>query len=358
MSLHSSVHPSGRFVFGLHRPSYSVTNFRKNDFPLELGKLADNTPLANTQNFPSANLTISDADPIYEIANPLPFRGATFICHSWAKDKAENPSTIRLPTPEPVSMHQALAETMDAANVTATFDKLPEPVLITLAATSTDPTDLIKLAEMSCEFVHNQSGHPTGLRYEKKGGKVRPVILRHDLFETVVNNIYLPDHYKQLMVLNPGVQGNSEIVGEYAEDDSHIFEYLRANSYIPWGHFAANMAHDAVRYRTNDLLPNDITGLRQLYYQRTYGRFAELLEISFAAHRRPMSDQELESLRLEIVNRLATKENKNLPFTATLWGWNYGYDFAASGYRLHASHQQIHQQFALLPGTVQGWHSN
>ena len=36
----------------------------------------------------------------------------------------------------------------------------------------------------------------------------------------------------------------------------------------------------------------------------------------------------------------------------TLWGWNYGFDYAPSGYRLHASHQQIHQQYALIPSTV------
>ncbi|MFA6499638.1 MAG: hypothetical protein WCV64_09965, partial [Desulfurivibrionaceae bacterium] len=38
------------------------------------------------------------------------------------------------------------------------------------------------------------------------------------------------------------------------------------------------------------------------------------------------------------------------------WGWNYGFDFSASGYRLHASHQQIHQQFAMLPQTVSAWY--
>jgi hypothetical protein len=35
-----------------------------------------------------------------------------------------------------------------------------------------------------------------------------------------------------------------------------------------------------------------------------------------------------------------------------LWGWNYGFDFAASGYRLHASHQQIHQQYAMVPKEI------
>ena len=357
MSHRSSVHPSGRFVFGLHRPTYAVANFRTNDFPLELGKLADDAPLANHQNFPAADLAITNADPIYEIANPLPFRGATFICHSWAAARAENPDSIRLPAPPAVSMSQTLAGAMDEDAAAATFAKLPETVLLALAATATDPTDLIRLAEMSCEFVRDPTGHPTGLRYQQQGARIRPVILRHDLFETVVNNLHLPDHYKRLMVLNPGVQGNSEIVGEYHGDGSHIFEYLRANSYIPWGHYAANMAHDAVRYRTTDLSPSDMTGMRHLYYQRTYARFADLLGLDPPQRRERLTATELEELRQRITTALARPKARKLPFTASLWGWNFGYDFAASGYRLHASHQQIHQQFALLPGEVQGWHS-
>ena len=53
----------------------------------------------------------------------------------------------------------------------------------------------------------------------------------------------------------------------------------------------------------------------------------------------------MESIRLQIVEILSQRRAK-LPFTSTLWGWNFGFDFAPSGYRLHASHQQIHQQFA------------
>ncbi len=358
MSLRSSVHPSGRFIYGLHRPTYSVTNLRENNFPLELGKLVDDTPLTNPQNFPAGDLTITDADPIYEISNPLPFRGATFICQSWAKAKAENPNSICLPAPKSVSMSQTLAETMGEKEANATFAKLPAPLLLSLAATSTDPADLSKLAAMSCEFIHNQQGDPTGLRYQKLGTRTQPVIMNHDLFETVVNNIYLPDHYKQLMVLNPGVQGNSEVVGEYSNGGSHIFEYLRANSYIPWGHYAANMAHDAVRYRTADLSPTDMTGLRHLYYQRTYARFAEMLGLDLPKQRQMLTKEELEDLRQQISTALTKTDAQKLPFTATLWGWNYGYDFAASGYRLHASHQQIHQQFAMLPGQVEGWYNS
>jgi hypothetical protein len=38
--------------------------------------------------------------------------------------------------------------------------------------------------------------------------------------------------------------------------------------------------------------------------------------------------------------------------SATLWGWNFGFDFAPSLYRLHASHQQVHHQYAMVPASV------
>lgn len=52
------------------------------------------------------------------------------------------------------------------------------------------------------------------------------------------------------------------------------------------------------------------------------------------------------------MQKIAEGGSGSLQFDATLWGWNYGFDFAASGYRLHASHQQIHQQFSMIPGEV------
>ena len=357
MQLRTCVHPSGRFVFGLHRPAYRVTNLREEECLLELGRTTSDAAVMNQRNFPAGDVEEAEADPIYEIANPLPFRGTTFISSSWAVAKAENPMRIGLPAPAPLSMHDCLAETVGPEAAAAAFARLPMPVLLTLAATSTDPLDLVRLAEMSCELLSDPDGFPTGIRYQEHNGSIRPVIHHHDLFETVANNIHLPDPYKAIMVLKPGAQGGSEIVGQYQEGASHIYEYLRRNSYIPWGHYASNMAHDAVRYRTRDLSPTDMSGLRHLYYQRTFIRFAELLGLALPARRRTLTDEELEELRLRIVAALASGAGTTLPFTATLWGWNFGYDFSASGFRLHASHQQIHQQFALLPGTVEGWHS-
>jgi hypothetical protein len=363
MTVRSCVHPSGRFVYGVHTPSYRVANLRENDFIEPLGAFSDGTPYLNRENFPEGNLEVEQAEMIYEVANPFSFRGVTYISSAWAKAKAANPSSIKLPEPEAVSMAQALRNLLPAGaglNLQKSFAVLPEPVLLALAATSTDPEDLVALASMSCEFLYDGAGAPAGLRYAEgaNGGPARAKILRRELFEVVVNNRHLPEVYRKIMVLRPGVQGGSEIVGEYRSEarGCHVFEYLRSNSYIPWGHYAANMADDAVRYSTADLSGADMQGLRHLYYQRTFLRLAAQLGLSLPPGRKAMTQTELEELRLAVVQALRRKDAPPLPFTATLWGWNYGFDFAASGYRLHASHQQIHQQFALLPRTVAAWH--
>ena len=63
----------------------------------------------------------------------------------------------------------------------------------------------------------------------------------------------------------------------------------------------------------------------------------------------------LEALRLELCRLLA---NGRADGAATLWGWNFGFDYAPSGYRLHASHQQVHQQYAMIPATVGAYSGN
>lgn len=77
---------------------------------------------------------------------------------------------------------------------------------------------------------------------------------------------------------------------------------------------------------------------------------AELLDMPVAIERRTLTEAELECLRQGILERLARR--RELFFDRTLWGWNYGFDYAPNRYRLHASHQQIHQQFAMIPSRV------
>ena len=361
MKLRTCVSPEGNFVYGIHKPSFKTLNLREDDLLQILGLDAADKPVDNTLNFPAVDVEETHGEWIYEIPNPFPFRGATYIAKKWADAKAVDPLAISLSSPSPTSMTDFLRKVLRCGKggakdiLNEAFAELPATVLLALAATSTDPEDLIRLAEMTCDFIYDEQGStPVGLRYEDDAeGKRIPKILNSDLFEALGNNIYLPDTYKEVMVLRPGVQGGSEIVGEWpAERDSHVFEYLRRNSYIPWGHFAANIADDLVRYSLKDLSDYDFEGLRHLYYQRTFIRLAQQLSIQIDGRRKCLNLTELEKLRQEILNVLARKGTSMLEFDATLWGWNYGFDFAASGYRLHASHQQIHQQFAMVPEKV------
>jgi len=362
MKLRTCVSPEGKFVYGIHRPSYTVENMRENDAISPLGRFADGSLNDNRVNFPPADVAVGQGGTVYEIPNPFPFRGTTYINKEWADQAAADPSRIRLPAPPEVSFGSTVRQWFGEAQphpnqVDHLFRILPEPFLLTLAETGTDPEDLVRLAELSCEFVRDvKSGQPVGLKFERdEKGRSHPVIYKHLLFETVANNSRLPDPFKAAMVLRPGVQGGSPIVGEWQDRDdrTHIFEYLRANSYIPWGHYAANMADNAVRYRIADLTADDMRGLRHLYYQRTYVRIAESLGLGVNARRRTLSAAELEGIRRDIRNLLKMENKRDgLRFNRTLWGWNFGFDYAPSGYRLHASHQQVHQQFALIPRNV------
>ncbi len=363
MPLRTCVDPAGSFLYGIHKPSYEVKNLRQKKYLSALGKLDGGGVVDNSRNFPSGDLVVESADWVYEIPNPFPFRGTTFINKSWADRKAATPESIALPEPPEVSFSASLRELLgsggaDPAKAARAFQLLPTPVLLALAATSTDAADLEQLAGLCCSFVHaEETGRPAGLRHEKDSqGRIRPAISNHELFETLVNNVHLPDDYKEVMVLRPGVQGGSEIVGEYGSGpgNNHVFEYLRRNSYIPWGHYASNMANDTIRYRVQDLTMDDITGLRHLYYQRTYVKMAGELGIALPAAQKVLCAAELEELRGLIMEALSAAPS--LRFNRTLWGWNFGFDYAPSGYRLHASHQQIHQQFALLPAQVPAWH--
>ncbi len=365
MKMRTCIAPSGRFIYGIHAPAFRSDNLREKDYIAFLGVLDNGSFCFNHVNFPDSAVQEPSADRVYEVPNPFPFRGSTFILKRSADRIARNPDRIRLDRhPEPsnrLSMTDSLREWLAMAALSS--DKvhdlataLPRTIRLALAIDGTDPDELTILAEGCCDFVHDpETGRPTGLIYTKDpSGRGRPLIHDHEIFEAAANNPHLPDDYKRTMLLLPGAQGNSEIVGEWIGNDgaSHVFEYLRRNSYIPWGHYAANMAHDAVRYRAEDLTLTDMTGMRHLYYQRTYVRLASGLGIPVPAFRRQLSAPELERLRQRILAVLTAGERPPLPFTRTLWGWNFGFGYAASGYRLHGSHQQVHQQYALVPEAV------
>ncbi|MFZ0611587.1 MAG: hypothetical protein WAM73_05060 [Desulfobacterales bacterium] len=365
MSPRTCVAASGHFIYGVHKPHFRVTNLRQDDRTRVIGTLGDGRPVNSHANFPAGEINETGAEWIFEIPNAFPFRGTTYILRSWADAKAREPSAIRLPEPVAWSFTDLVrqwtvggADPSSSSRLDQIFQMLPEPLQLTLAVTSTDPRDLVRLAEQCCDFVHDAAtGRPVGLIYEARAEDAPPqAVIRTPLvFDALANNAHMPNDYKEVMVLRPGAQGGSEITADYCETGgrSHVYEYLRRNSYIPWGHYAANMADDAVRYRIKDLTQDDVSGMRHLYYQRTYTRVARELGLQLPAERGPLSPDTLESLRREIIDTLRRGGAADrLGSACTLWGWNFGFDFSPSRYRLHASHQQIHQQYALVPAAV------
>jgi len=335
------VAPSGEFVYGIHKPHFKATNLRENDYIVDLGRTSNQETVNNAENFPERDVEVSADEWIFEIPNAFPFMGATFIL----KSKADQ-------TVDGCNPFSELPQRPDAESSIGDLQAQSPPALLSLASSSTDPKLLASLAERSCEFLYEENTNMvSGKIYQQNdAGQLRPDIFDHQLFQLVSNNPFLPDAYKRQMVLIPGAQGKSPIVGEYLEGDTHIWEYLRENSYIPWGHYAANMAHDAVRYRISSLTSKDVSGLRHLYYQRIYVQLAGELGLSAPTARKALGGDELETLRLSLLSEIEqrNKSGGELPFNKVLWGQNYGFDLSVSGYRLGGSHQQIHQQFALV----------
>lgn len=349
MELRTCVSPAGRFVYGVHRPHFTVDNFRPAAAVADLGLFPDGTHHRNSANFPDGPVREPAADAIFEVPNAFSFRGTTYIGKTWADSRAADPESIRLPPAPEISFSNGYP---DASSAAGAIRSLPRPLQLALATTSTDSRDLCCLAHLACDLcTEKSSAQPWGLPFVKRAdGKIKAEVADEALFEAVANNPYLPDNYKQAMVLRPGAQGASEIVGEWSDAHNQVFEYLRRNSYIPWGHYAANMADDAVRYRLQDLTLEDMAAMRHLYYQRSYARLAGQLGEPVESVGRPLDEQALEALRQKILSRI--EKSDTMDFDRTLWGWNFGFDYAPSGYRLHASHQQIHQQYALIPRQV------
>lgn len=347
------VASSGEFIYGIHKPQFTAFNLRENDYIVSLGNTVEQATINNADNFPEKSVHITSSTWIFEIPNAFPFVGATFILKSKADRRADDCNPFKREKKQSSDLVSTkLLEDIDEGPI----ERQRQASLLALAKTSTDPNVLVKLAERSCRFTYDEKSRlPSGMIYEKtEEGEMRPAILDRHLFDLVSNNAFLPDAFKQQMVLIPGVQGKSPIVGEYAKGDTHIWEYLRENSYIPWGHYTANMAQDAIRYRIGSLTEVDMIGLRHLYYQRTYVQLAKEIGMTVSAKRRSLTRNELEDLRVSLIGEIEqrNKRGDDLPFNATIWGQNFGFDLSPSGYRLNASHQQTHQQYALVPPRV------
>jgi len=354
MKINTCVLPSGCFTWGNHDPEYEVFNLRINSEINKLGLDIEGNDVANQQNFPQTNINVLNKGQIIEIINPFPCFGATYII----KNQADRFSLPRfapyiphqsdISNPDTEFLELLLKGSLSYNNKNFTLKSLGRRLLMALAKITDNPEILIEILKLSCEMTFDENGMPSGMLYLKNNYNIlKPVIYDHELFEIATNNSNLPDEYKLNAVLKPGVQGDSPIVGEYLNGKTHIWEYLRANSYIPWGHYASNMAHDSVRYSAGDITHDDMIGLRHLYYQRVYINMA--IETGILLPEKPKFNEysaKLEDIRLLIINKI--QEGASLSFNATIWGWNYGFDYSASGFRLNASHQQTHQQYAFI----------
>ncbi|MEF3169419.1 MAG: hypothetical protein K6360_08875 [Deltaproteobacteria bacterium] len=360
--LRTCISPDGGFICAFHRSSLNAINLRETRALSILGKTDTGEDVVNSANFPDGDVAFPPSTGVYEIPNPFPFWGATYILQGPADLFREDPSTFRFIKRKTSEADNPLLKELLRGSLTGSdgrtfsISDLPCEVLLALAQTSRDPMLLEAIAGLVCDFLLDETGSLAGIRFTTAEGK-RPVrsIQDHLLYETLGNNPALPDRYKRAMLLVPGIQGESPILGEYRAAGTHVWEYVRANSYIPWGHYAANMAEDSIRYQARDLSASDMTGLRHLYYQRVVCQMAAALGIPVErTDGKGLSPSSLESMREKVLEtiRRRIETGERIPFTGTLWGWNYGYDISPSLYRLHASHQQIHQQYALIPPDV------
>ena len=109
MPLHTCVSPKGRFVYGVHKPSFRVSNQRAHDLIEPLGLFDNEERFSNEKNFPAGHIKEENATWIYEIDNSFPFRGTTFIKKDWADRKAKDPSSIKLPSPPDTSLSKSIS---------------------------------------------------------------------------------------------------------------------------------------------------------------------------------------------------------------------------------------------------------
>jgi len=341
MAPRTCVGEAGRFIYGIHKASYDAVILRQNVVPLNNG-LPGKTMMTNRKNFPHGrtlevnkgkNVNNDNGGWVFEIPNAFPFLGSTFILKGKADGAKFGGKHVD---------HFVPAWRIDVKALSG-----PEKVF--LAQESHDAELLKKLVRASFDVKDYKSGEPKTIKL--KAPAIRGISDK-ELYEVLANSTYLPDSFKRAMVLFPGAQGDSPVLGDFTSADTNIFEYLRENSYIPWGHYAANMSHDCVRYKASKLTFADISGLRHLYYQRIYVQLAHELKLSGIPTKRQLTSIELENLRTRILDRISKIEPGELAFNASIWGQNFGFDYAPSGHKLHASHQQVHQQYALVPATT------
>ena len=104
--LPTCVAPEGRFVYAVHRPSYTVKNLRRATAADCLGPFDDGGMMRNDANFPGGDVQEPDGGWIYEIPHAFPFRGTTYILKSWADARAQDRDAFVLPEKSPLSFSE------------------------------------------------------------------------------------------------------------------------------------------------------------------------------------------------------------------------------------------------------------
>ena len=70
MSIRTCVTPEKQFIYGIHKPAYTVENLRDVEKVESLGHLQSGEPFSNQANFPRGEVKVEKADWIFEIPAP------------------------------------------------------------------------------------------------------------------------------------------------------------------------------------------------------------------------------------------------------------------------------------------------
>ena len=84
MKLKTCVAPDGRFIYGVHKPAFKISNLREQENICQLGFDDAGNAMMNHNNYPETTVEEPNADIIYEVPNPFSFLGTTYIASNWA----------------------------------------------------------------------------------------------------------------------------------------------------------------------------------------------------------------------------------------------------------------------------------
>lgn len=93
--LQTGVAATGEFIYGIHKPKYTASNLRQNDYIITLGHGPDHTEIDNTDNFPADNIHVASSAWVFGIPNAFPFMGAGFVLKTYADGATGNANRFK-----------------------------------------------------------------------------------------------------------------------------------------------------------------------------------------------------------------------------------------------------------------------